>query len=50
MAQAHTVKAQEQEGAWDAAQAWVGWQEIALGRVLVEAVCALVVGQKFLIR
>ena len=50
MAQAHTVKGQEQEGDWDAAQAWVEWEETVLGQDPVEIAFALVVEREFLMK
>ncbi len=50
MAQAHTVKGQEQVEDWDVAGAWEGWEEVVLGQVPVETAFAPVVEREFLMR
>jgi hypothetical protein len=50
MAQAHTVKGQEQVEDWDVAGAWEGWEEVVLGQAPVEVAFAPVVGRESLIR
>jgi hypothetical protein len=52
MAQAHTVKGQEQVEDWDGAEegAWEGWEEVVLGQAPAEIAFAPVVGRESLIR
>jgi len=49
MAQALSVKAQEQVEEWGVArvEGWAEWEEVVLGQAQVEVVFAPVVGQRF---
>ena len=50
MAQAHTVKGQEQVEDWDVAGAWEGWEGVVLGQAPAEIAFAPVVEREFLMK